>query len=525
MYNVLIVDDEPLIRDGLKTLVPWEQYGFRVADTAGDGREAIAKVKSHRPHLVLMDIRMPGMDGLQAIEQIRQFDEKMHVLILSGFSEFEYARQAIRHRVDGYLLKPVEERELKEYLERIAGRMAEETQFRALEEERRALQREQLLRRLLEHDGLPAAGDELPGLIAALDLESRHYQVLLVEAAEAAGELPFGTMKRKLQELFRETPRGIVFQAGPHLAVLLRDVLRHPEELDRIGRLIRHALMAEGAAACRAALGDPVHAFADVRHSHQTAQWLLARAFFCRPDAILTRRSAPPYLTEGSGTAEGGAPVEDEAFVDLVYYALDTGNVATAENALASWLTAMAARDPSERLIKSKLTVHLTAVLNRLARQHEAAGPFLQKTAGKLLDIHHQPRVDDVQRLAGSLLREAAELLGRHTGGTALRQMIDLMHRNYNQPLKLETLAELFNYNSAYLGKLFKAHTGVSFHTYLDRIRIERAKELLQSGRKVYEVAEMVGYANVDYFHLKFKRYAGCSPSDYKKRNGSGLKN
>lgn len=515
---MLIVDDEPLIRDGLKTLVPWEQYGFRVADTAGDGREAIAKVKRYRPRLVLMDIRMPGMDGLQAIEQIRQFDEKMHVLILSGFSDFEYARQAIRHRVDGYLLKPVEERELKEYLERIAGRLEEEKRSRALEEERRGLQREQLLKRLLEHDGFRAADDELQGLLAALDLEWRHYQVLLVEAAaDAAGELPFETLKRKLQELFRESPQGFVFQAGPHLAVLLRDALRSPEELDRTGRLVRDALKEEGAA-CRLALGDPVQSFADIRHSHQMAQWLLARAFFCRPDPILTRRSAPPYLAEGSGAADGGAPERDEAFVDLVYYALDIGNVATAESALASWLTETAARDPSEHRVKSKLTVHLAAVLNRLAQQHEAAGPFLQKTADKLLGIHRQPSVDDVQRLAGHLLREAAELLSRHTGGTVLRQMIDLMHRNYNQPLKLETLAELFNYNSAYLGKLFKTHTGVPFHTYLDRIRIEKAKELLQSGRKVYEVAEMVGYANVDYFHLKFKKYAGCSPSDYKKR-------
>ena len=96
--------------------------------------------------------------------------------------------------------------------------------------------------------------------------------------------------------------------------------------------------------------------------------------------------------------------------------------------------------------------------------------------------------------------------------------MIDLIHRNYHENLKLESLAEVFNYNSAYLGKMFKNQTGEYFNTYLDKVRIEKAKQLLEEGLRVYQVTERVGYTNVDYFHSKFKRYTGTAPSAYRQK-------
>ena len=114
----------------------------------------------------------------------------------------------------------------------------------------------------------------------------------------------------------------------------------------------------------------------------------------------------------------------------------------------------------------------------------------------------------------------SAAVKGCSTGGTdkQINKMIDLIHRSYDENLKLETLAEVFNYNSAYLGKLFKNVTGEYFNTYLDQVRIEKAKALLEQGFKVYQVAEKVGYANVDYFHSKFRKYVGSSPSTYRKK-------
>lgn len=101
--------------------------------------------------------------------------------------------------------------------------------------------------------------------------------------------------------------------------------------------------------------------------------------------------------------------------------------------------------------------------------------------------------------------------------GNEIKKITEIINRRYNENLKLETLSELFCYNSAYLGKMFKNTTGEYFNTYVDKVRIEKAKEFLTQGMKVYEVAEKVGYMNPDYFNAKFRKYVGISPTSYRK--------
>jgi two-component system response regulator YesN len=113
-------------------------------------------------------------------------------------------------------------------------------------------------------------------------------------------------------------------------------------------------------------------------------------------------------------------------------------------------------------------------------------------------------------------LTDLTAKLGGTDGSGTMKLVTDFIERHFSEQLRLETLADLFNYNSGYLGKLFKSHTGETFNTYLDKVRIEQAIKLLREGHKVHQVAERVGYANVDYFHAKFKKYKGVSPSSFK---------
>lgn len=140
-------------------------------------------------------------------------------------------------------------------------------------------------------------------------------------------------------------------------------------------------------------------------------------------------------------------------------------------------------------------------------------------TAGEIRrrDLHFAIRVGE---RTGRIAEPPAHTTASFDGAPSCKQiylMIELIQRNYRDNLKLEKLGEMLNYNSAYLGKLFKSATGENFKTYLDKVRIERAKSLLGQGMKVYQVAEQVGYASVDYFHAKFRKYEGMSPSAYKK--------
>lgn len=126
MIKVVIVDDEPKLRQGLQTLIPWESLGFTVIAAAANGKEALKVIEEKTPDVVIVDIRMPVMDGLQLIEHLTSDGHHLHFMILSGYADFEYAKQAIKYGVVGYLLKPVDVAEMSANLKRIRERIEEE---------------------------------------------------------------------------------------------------------------------------------------------------------------------------------------------------------------------------------------------------------------------------------------------------------------------------------------------------------------------------------------------------------------
>ena len=124
MIKVLLVDDEPLIRQGMKIIIDWEAYGYEIAAEAENGMDAIEILKQQEMDLVFVDLRMPGMSGLEMIEQIKKDKDiayKIHFIILTGYAEFSYAKEALRLSVDDYLLKPIQENELSKILSSLSA--------------------------------------------------------------------------------------------------------------------------------------------------------------------------------------------------------------------------------------------------------------------------------------------------------------------------------------------------------------------------------------------------------------------
>lgn len=125
MYHVFLADDEPWALMALKNLIQWSDYGFAVSGEAENGRQALERIERMRPDLIISDIRMPGMDGLSLLQTIREKGWRSEVLLVSGYTDFEYARKALRYGCAGYLIKPVQEEELLEYLGKIRRILSE----------------------------------------------------------------------------------------------------------------------------------------------------------------------------------------------------------------------------------------------------------------------------------------------------------------------------------------------------------------------------------------------------------------
>lgn len=179
----------------------------------------------------------------------------------------------------------------------------------------------------------------------------------------------------------------------------------------------------------------------------------------------------------------------------------------------------MITADYSEMAVKSRYVRIVSYLLNKLSFQYKDLSPLHSNMDEQIEQIYKHTSLPQLQRYASTLLEYYAKGITRDDMEVFLKRMLDLIHRHYNKNLKLDTLADVFSYSSAYLGKLFKNSTGYSFNSYLDNVRMEKAKELLTQGYKIHQVANEVGISDVDYFREKFKKHEGVSPSDYRRKN------
>lgn len=514
MFKVMIVDDEPMIRQGLQTLIEWEQYQFEVCAVASNGVEALEKYKEHRPELILIDIRMPIMDGLQTISELRKLGSRSRILILSGYGEFQYAQQAIRYRVDGYILKPIDEVELTNFIEKISRELQDKQHELEISEQTLGLLKDEWLKAFISMD------------LTDAELTSEHWERLFSTQEQELTLIMIDTysrehsltvrnqIKQQLSDFVEEQGWGEVFANENYIGILSYNIHMNSSKQERIVEQLESAC---GEQIYFVALAsNEEQSIATLYNQVKEMKELLKQRFFLQENSMYSLDSIVDRLTRDTIEEDITTAMVIDQSSQRLLYSIDVGNRELVDELLISTDEQFKALGLYEQQIKNGWAQLLTFVINRLSSIH----PRLQleqdlKIVTTLYLAHHNHiMLDQLKEKIYSII----ERLNQNESGntSVMKQMMDFIDRHYMEPLRLETMAEIFNYNSGYLGKLFKNHSGESFNTYLDQVRINRAIEFLQEGKKVHQVAELVGYANVDYFHSKFKRYKGVSPSAYK---------
>lgn len=513
MMKVLIVDDEPKLREGLKSIVPWAELGYQVVGTAANGSEALEKHRLLAPDVMLVDIRMPGMDGLQLIEAIRTVDSAIHLLILSGYADFDYAKRAISHRVDGYLLKPVDEEELRQFLLQMKEAIVQEQEWIALNRAASDMSREQFIQTWFNQESKP--DPSLRQIAERMGLLWNHYQVLLIHdhGPVESGQEGSSPLKNRLIEAFEEHGRGTVFSMHGCIGILMPIPVLTAGGRKELLQMVEEAASRAGATVTTS-LGHQVHRLEEVPDSYRCARERIRDRFFYASGELLfphSERFASDLTNDDQQT------YDPQQFMEQLYYAVDVGNVEVQRNLLRSAAYALVNEEYGEEGMKRSFVELLTGVHNKLMQHHTGLQSRTKEYSDRIAAIFRQKTADDLCRHSSQFLEELIWQVGKGGRDQEMKRIMDLIQRNYSENIKLETLASVFNYNSAYLGKMFKNTTGEYFNTYLDKVRISKAKDFLKQGMKVYQVAEKVGYTNVDYFHSKFKKYVGTSPSSYRK--------
>ncbi|WP_211749745.1 response regulator transcription factor [Paenibacillus sp. Marseille-Q4541] len=507
MYTVLIVDDEPTIREGLKTIINWEEQGYKVLDTASNGREAIDKHHQLNPHLTILDIRMPGLNGLEVIEHLRREGKKGQFLILSGHADFDYAKKAISYGVGGYLLKPVDEEEMVEELGRIKGLLDKEQNLKQRSTNEDFFYREHVIESILFGGQVWPRED-----VIEYGLDWPLYQVVLLEVYSESHSHMRAEVKREMAELLASSKQGIVFTAGQYIGCLLKQPLVSDEERHRFYDEMALVLKRFSSPVYMAG-GSCVLYIQDIEASYNEALHIMEnRFFFTEPSVVTMQATSEPSSNEVVGPLR----LDEDKLTDTLYYALDIRSKDLLSRVLDDMERVMIQGFYTEHDIKKKITKIAAVALNKLSLHSTESKLIATEHTAMLSSLYQQPTLTALLETLHLQFAKLIQQLGVNSKDTIIKQMIDFIKRNPGDHLKLEVLAEVFNYNSSYLGKLFKNYTGESFNVFLDKVRMEKAKSLLEEGLKVHQVSAQIGYANVDYFHSKFKKYIGISPSAYR---------
>ncbi|CAI6045628.1 response regulator transcription factor [Cohnella sp. JJ-181] len=515
MHKIVIVDDEPSIRQGLAELLDWASLGYRIAGSAASGKEALLLFECIRPDLMIVDIRMPGMDGMELIRELKSRDPGIRIIVLSGYADFNYAREAIALGVDHYLLKPVDEDELSEILavikQALDGRAAERGREGRAE---RALRGERLGSLL---SGAPADAATWEAELSYWGAAGDGYRVFLFEIESMAADGETSLAERQIGDRLAasyEKAFGIVFRTGAAIGLLLAERELRDSSRRRLMTMLTDWAEPLG---CRvlAASGDGVGRAADIPRSYATARLRSQLRFFYDGADFIGDE------TVGRLPAPSAGPFDPELLTPLserLYLAVSSGNASRTGPLLAEIGDLMLSAGVGESALKARFVQLLARLLEKLSERLPGARVASGIQEARLLEILGARGYDAMLGQIAGLLADVMRQVDDGGGEGQIRRLTQLIDSHFKDNLKLEKLAEAFNYNSAYLGKLFRAVTGESFNTYLDKVRIAKAKQLLQAGLKVYEVADQVGYANPDYFHGKFRKYEGVSPTAYRNR-------
>lgn len=513
MYTILVADDEALIREGIQLLFDYGALGYRICGEAADGEQTLEKIRLLQPDVVLMDIRMPGMTGLEVIGRARAEGYRGKVIIISSYSDFKYAQEAIRQGVQYYITKPIDEDELAGVLRDFKVEFDRELHAQSASAHYRRKACAAIVPELLLGDGAPS-----PSVAEETGLLADSYQAVIYERynRKVSGSLPdFAALLRVNNQDGRFFERATV---GGMETVLLKGAAAQ-EKL----RELLHRLAHEKSAAQRGLLdgvflscGGTADSLPGISGSYAQALHARERRFFCGEEQHFLCGDTLPALR--------GEPVLDCALLEhytarLLSY-VQTFNRSMMAQTLGELQDRLCTVPDSIESVKLFLTDLHLQIKEKMSRLYPGGGIPFYTNAQLIAAIDSADFLYEIIRFLAQRFETMMSAIGTSSRDSVLDDILRYIDHNYAQNITLESIAPLFGYNHSYLGKIFAKRMGQSFNSYVDHVRIAQAKRLLlRDDAKVYAIAERVGYRNVDYFHIKFKKYVGQSPAEFRKKN------
>ncbi|MCB7318341.1 response regulator [Lacrimispora sp. 210928-DFI.3.58] len=533
MIKLMIVDDEPVIRKGIVTVVDWKALDIQVVAEAANGRDGLSRALLEKPDIVITDIKMPIMDGITFSSELRKKLPKVRIVFLTGYSDFEYSRHAIRIGAEDYLLKPVNTGELIELMERLKQEIVRENTHRqsrsrenVILKESQPLMRKRLLKQLFEGQvgleefcgkavplNLPTEGPEFVIIIAGIDY---YYQM------KANGEKETGLLKYALSNIGEEllgkvgTARACEDQESQILFLLntkasIKEIVRSCREIQFNMRKFYGLSVSLG-------IGQKVSELQGLAGSYKQAVEAIESKIKEGSSQIIIhqedqeqRMESPLFLTadEEKSIQEALALLNRSRCYDLI------------EEAFEKYV-----RDQHvKRQQVERLCMYLILIAVReLERLSLSAGEILGADLHYEREMNRYETAEEMELWIKGIYDKCIDGINDCRGNkykSIVANGIEYMKEHYRDNILVADVAQAVYVTPNYFSKIFKEETGQSFTDWMNHYRIEKAKKRMEQEpeTKIYTIAEESGFKDYKYFAFIFKKITGYTPTSYRDLN------
>jgi len=506
-YRVMIVDDEPILRTGIYHLCNWPEHGIEIVAQASNGQEALQYIDKVQPHVVITDIVMPVMDGVEFTKTMRRLHPEVKLVVLSSYSEFDYVREVFKYGVTDYLLKPkVTAEELVPLIQSLCGDVS-------LDDARQK----------------PIPND--PSLILAglLTNEENEDSPAWQELRPTYPHDQFRMLRTNIELLLSATKltQGEVEQtllglAGSHLsAFVMTPVFLKNECLILINYHSDDSKLAvqrlrEFAQAAKQELGSIIFiqsysfgSFSLLKEKHEGLTADMGRLFYFPQQPVVPESDIK--------LDEPKLSFDHNEFAD----SLRMLAVSKAHSQLKAFYSDIQKTQAYDEYSLKRLTQNLIYTVTSTLEHLKLPLPALGLSRLKLFkEIDHAFDIEELESMVGRFFGELEESVHRHTDqqqSFILSKIYDYVNENYASDITLSALADELHLNYSYLSTYFKQRTNENLTAFINRVRVDKAKELLLNHElSISEISRMTGFSEHNYFSKVFKKITGMTPVEYR---------
>ena len=541
MLKIFLAEDEVIVRETIKRMIPWEDLGFELVGEAADGEMALPLLLRQKPDLLITDIKMPFMDGLTLAKVAKKEIPGLKVVILSGYDDFNYAKQAINIGVEDYLLKPITKNALIERLTEIRSRYEhEKTQKEYYEKFHREMQAyeknssrdffEALVRGSMDMMEIYRRSEKL-----GLDIVAEAYNVLIFTMnceedfsgqREGYSEWEAESLEL-LEEFFSENTSAMLFRCNIFsYGVLIKGQKETIEENTRscVSEIQRILDRKEQKRQWFVAAGEPVERLSQIQKSYYSASRAFSQRYLYDENIL--------YYDEMASMEKKNVTEDDSTYLQkvdvnalnpvILQKFLSNGFLEETENFVKDYFYAIG-QEPLESLVfRNYVTLNVRFSVMSFLKEIGCDTRTLEQEDTEDVLSESSKSLENAIAYAEKIISQAIALRDQNSGNknrSILKTAVDFIDSHYmEEDMSLNKAANAANVSANHFSALFSQNMGQTFIEYLTNLRMNKAKEYLRcTSMRSSEIAGEIGYKDAHYFSYLFKKTQGMTPSDYRK--------